>query len=292
MAPPEARAGGRRTADTVMRTARATIIVVLMLLGSLVAEPGHAAGPVAAPALAANDLGTVRAEGVTLTDSLGSFGQANAYTFRVADGRSSVHLYVGDLWYDVDVLLLRASALPDDSTQWRTMACGGDCLASAPASTRRRVQLLQPKGLIEAVEPGTYAVVVRPRDEAGFNAWHHYTLRVVVTPPACAVTDDSGSGYRLALVMAPMSPGRSDLVTMTAYVLPPFGDLFDYAWSVDGRVLPANGATAQAPALELSRGRAGPHDVRVIARGARPYPDPDQAEIPPTLSAGCSVTTG
>src|SRR4051812_49630450 len=116
--------GGRRVAERV----RAALVVVLTLALALAAQPGYAVGPtdapVGAPAQAANDLGTVHADGVTLTDGLGSFGQANAYAFRVADGPGSVQVYVGDLWYDVEVLLLRASALPADSAQWRSLPCG------------------------------------------------------------------------------------------------------------------------------------------------------------------------
>jgi hypothetical protein len=268
------------------------LVAALTLLLALAAEPGYAAGPARSPALATHDLGTIRADGATLADSLGSFGQANAYTFRVADGPSSVQVYVGDLWYDVDVLLLRASALPDDPGQWRSMSCADGCLASAPSSARRRVQLVQPKGLIESVEAGPYAVVVRPRDEADFSAGHPFTLRVMATPPVCGLTDDTGGGYRLAVVAAPAAPRRADLVTLTAYVLPPFGDLFDFEWSVDGRRLPSSGAVAQVLAFDLSGGRTGAHEVRVLARGVRPYPDPDQAEVPPTLAVGCSVTTG
>src|SRR5438067_2028728 len=87
--------------------ARAALFAALVLLLAMVAQPGYAIGPADRPAQAANDLGTVRADGVTLTDSLGSFGQANAYGFRVVDGPGTVQVYVGDLWYDVEVLLLR-----------------------------------------------------------------------------------------------------------------------------------------------------------------------------------------
>ena len=44
------------------------------------------------------------------------------------------------------------------------------CLASAPASARRQVQFIQPKGLFQAVEPGTYAVVVLDNETAGVLA--------------------------------------------------------------------------------------------------------------------------
>jgi hypothetical protein len=267
--------------------------LMLALAGQLVtidARPGYAGAPSALPAQAASDLGTVRADGVTLTDSLGSFGQANAYTFRVADGPGAAQVYVGDLWYDVEVLLLRASALPDDPAQWRSMACGAGCVASAPASARRRIQLVQPKGLIEPVETGSYAIVVRPRDEADFSASRQFTVRVLVSPPVCAVSGDADGGYRLALAMTPASPRRSDLVTLTAYVLPPFGDLFDFELSVDGQPIASNGPVAQVPARDLTGGRAGGHQVQVVARGTQPYPDPDQPETPPSLTAGCTLT--
>src|SRR5215212_2049668 len=272
--------------------ARAALAAVLALLLVTVPGPGHAAGPAPVPARATMDLGALRADGVTLKGSLGSFGQANAYTFQVADGPGTVQVYVGDLWYDVDVLLLRASALPDDPAQWRGVACGVGCLASAPASARRRVQLVEPKGLIEAVDNGAYALVIRPRDEADFSDWREFTLRVMVTPPVCAVTDAGASGYRLALAVTPSAPRRADLVTLAAYVLPPFGDLFDIEWSVDGRQLGQGGPVAQGLAFDLAGGRSGAHDVRVVARGVRAYPDPDQPEVPPTLTVGCSLPLG
>lgn len=277
--------GGRRVTERV----GAALVVVLTLALSLVAETGYAIGPANLPAQAANDLGTIRADGVTLTDSLGSFGQANAYTFRVADGPGSVQVYVGDLWYDVDVLLLRASALPADSGQWRGLPCGTGCMTSAPPSARRRVQFIQPKGLIESVEPGSYALIVRPRDEADFSAWRQFTLRVVVTPPVCAVSGGPEDAYRVALAMTPAAPRRFDLVTLTAYVLPPFGDLFEYEWSGDGWQR-GTGPVVQMPAFDLTGGRSGSHEVRVTARGVKAYPDPDQPEIPPAVSVGCSVS--
>ena len=286
------RRAGRPAAGRSAAAEWAVVAAALLVLQTIGAAPGYAAGPPTLPARAASDLGTVRADGVTLTDSLASFGQANAYTFRVVDGPGAVQVYVGDLWYDVEVLLLRASALPDDPGQWRSLACGADCLSSAPPSARRRIQFVQPKGLIEPVQNGSYAIVVRPRDEADFSDWRQFTVRVTVSPPLCTVNDDAASGYRLALAMTPASPGRADLVTLTAYVSPPFADLFDFAWTVDGRAIGSNGPVAQGSVLELTGGRPGGHQVQVVARGARPYPDPAQPETPPSLSTGCTLTAG
>jgi hypothetical protein len=271
--------------------ARAAFIAALAFLPVAFPAPGYAGSPGELPALASNDLGTVRADGTTLRDTLSGFEQANAYTFRVADGPGTAEVYVGDLWYDVDVMLWRASSLPGNPSQWRAMPCdeGAGCLASAPVSARRRVQFVQPKGLFQAVDSGSYVVIVRPRDEAEFSASRQFTLWVAVAPPVCTVASDGEGRYQIALAMTPAHPRRAELVTMTAYVLPPFGDLFDFEWTANGRRLAPSGPTTQAIAFDLAQGRSSGHEVGVVARGARPYPDPEQAEIPPTISATCPL---
>lgn len=284
--------GLTRSART--RLARAAATAALAFLLAAFAEPGYAGSPHGLPVRATSDLGVLRADGVTAVDSFGSFEQANAYTFRVDDGPGTAEIHIGDLWYDVEVMLWQASALPASPSQWRTMPCDetAGCLASAPASARRQVQFIQPKGLFQAVEPGTYAVVVRPRDEDGFSAWRQFTIWVAVAPPVCAIGSDSKGHYQLALAMTPARPRRADLVTMTAYVLPPFGDLFEFEWTVNGRPLAATGPTAQVLAFDLAQGRSGSQDVQVVARGVTPYPDPAQPEIPPSLSVACPLTVG
>ena len=274
------------------RLTRAVAAAALVVLLLMLAQPGLAAGPAAHPSRAAHDLGTPRADGVTMVDSLGSYPQANAYIFRVADGSSAAHVYLGDLWYDVDVLLWHASMLPDDPAQWRTMPCdnAAGCMTSAPPSARRRIQFIQPKTLLVPVDPGAYALVVRPHEAIESSSWRPFTLRVAVTPPPCAVISEAG--YLAALVVTPARPRRVDLMTLTTYVLPPFEDLFDFEWSVDGRQLAATGPTAQFLAFELGGGGPRSHQFQVVARGARSYPDPDQPEIPPTLSVGCPLTVG
>src|SRR6185295_3764231 len=95
------RAGHSRLTQPAWMWMRAAVVAVLVVLLAAVAEPGYAGGPAALSSQAAADLWTVRADGVTLVDALSSFGQANAYAFRVGDGPGTVQLYVGDLWYDV-----------------------------------------------------------------------------------------------------------------------------------------------------------------------------------------------
>jgi hypothetical protein len=288
---PGHRAARGLRATCLARAAAAAALVVLLLA---VAQPGLASGPAAYPSRAVHDLGAPRADGVTMVDSLDSDAHVKAYAFRVDDGAGAVHVYLGDLWYDVDVLLWHAPMLPNDPAQWRTMPCdnAAGCMTGTPPSARRRIQFIQPKTLLVPVDPGSYALVVRPREQIEPSVWRPFTLRVAVTPPPCAVTGAHEAGYLAALVTTPARPRRADLVTLTAYVLPPFEDLFDFEWSVDGRRLAATGPTAQLLAFELGAGGASGHQVQVVARGARSYPDPDQPEIPPTLSVGCPLMVG
>jgi hypothetical protein len=72
-------------------------------------------------------------------------------------------------------------------------------------------------------------------------------------------------------------------MTFTATLNPPFTDLFDFDWTIDGQPFGDGSAVAQLP-----RPSSGSHNVQVIARGARPYPDPTLPEFPPTLSASGS----
>ena len=50
-------------------------------------------------------LGSPNASGMTLTDALTYSGQVRAYKFQVGPERQAAHLYLGDLWYDIDLYL-------------------------------------------------------------------------------------------------------------------------------------------------------------------------------------------
>jgi hypothetical protein len=60
---------------------------------------------------------------------------------------------------------------------------------------------------------------------------------------------------------------------------PPYTDLFDFEWLVDGQRYGDN-----SPVVQLPRPASGSHTVVVVARGARYYPDRTLPEFPPTLS--------
>ena len=78
-------------------------------------------------------------------------------------------------------------------------------------------------------------------------------------------------------LLEPQNPGPFSLMSFTAAVSPPYTDLFDFDWQLDGQPVPAGSVTnIQSPTQALPKGAVGEHKVRVTARGARPYPDPAQ----------------
>ena len=81
------------------------------------------------------------------------------------------------------------------------------------------------------------------------------------------------------------------LLSFNAFLSPPYTDLYDFDWAVDGVSMPdAAGLTLQLPTAELPATVGRRHRARVTARGVREYPDPDPAfrQIPPTLSVECT----
>jgi hypothetical protein len=292
------------TADarSVIAAARMALLAVLAALLLLPAEPAASFEATAAPARLAppaqsvSDLGSPDGSGTTRVDRLAGPGQANAYTFTVGPGQSTVQVYVGDLWYDVDVSLWRLAGRADDVIGRTGCDRGAGCVASSRPSRRRVVQFIEPKTILETADPGSYAVVVRAPDAADFDAGRSYTLRVAVTPPVCAVERGADDRYSAALAVIPSSPSRSSLITMVAYVMPPYTDLFDFSWSVEGAPVSDLGfGMAQVPGFSLPRTSSGAVSASVTIRGARQYTDPTDptySHVPldgGTLTVRCDV---
>ena len=285
----------------VQRAIAATRIATLTILGlGLLLTTGPITSQAGSEPLSQStrDLGTPDAGGVSQTDRFQSFSQAKVYTFAVPPGPATVQVYLGDLWYDVDLSLWRLASRAEDVAGRAGMGCdrAGGCVAATAPSRRRVIQFVEPKTLLEMVEGGTYAVVARPRDGASFDPDRPFTLRVAVTPPVCAIERGGDDRYTAALAIVPASPAPWDLVTMAAYVLPPFTDLFDFSWSVDGGPAPdGQGATAQLPGFRLPRAPAGTVTAGVVLRGTRQYTDPTDptySHVPldgGTLTLRCDV---
>jgi len=277
---------------------RVALLATLALGLLLTTAPVDARAGFAPPSQATRDLGTPDAGGVSQTDRFQGFGEVKVYTFAVPPGPATVQVYLGDLWYDVDLSLWRLAGRADAVPGRAGAGCDrpAGCVAATAPSRRRVIQFIEPKTLLETVEGGAYAVVVRPRDAAGFDPDRPFTLRVAVTPPVCAVARGGDDRYAAALAIVPASPAPWDLVTMVVYVLPPFTDLFDFSWSVDGGPAPdGQGAMAQLPGFSLPRTPAGTVTAGVVLRGTRQYTDPTDptySHVPldgGTLTLRCDV---
>jgi hypothetical protein len=247
------------------------------------------------------ELGSPDAEGVTVPQiRLASPTDRVAYRFVVAAPRTGF-VYVGDQWYDLDLALYSI-------TRSQTVACWQTLGARARSERheRRQIQFVRPdEQIIENLEPGVYVLTAGAVASSDFDAGRGFTVRVALGPTLCGSLDPpnvphprypglavraADAWYQLGMSVRPEQPGPFDLVTFSAFVSPPYTDLFDFEWELDGQRIPgAEIPTVQLPARALlGDGARGTHSVRVTARGARAYPDPEQTHIPPTLSVSCS----
>ena len=229
-------------------------------------------------------IGSPDAHGVTLRDGLTYPSQVRAYRFRIEPEMSTAYIYLGDLWYDLEVALWRD---PPNEVELG----GAQLLAEATAGERRVLQFVRPQLIVEQLPPGGYTLFVRAAHTGSFDPRRGFTLRVALGPPSCATARDPAARYQLALSYQPLQPAAFSLLSFNAYLSPPYSDLFDFEWEIDGRPVPGNlRETLQVALADLPAGAHGEHHVRVMARGVRAYPDPDPAfrHVPPTLSVECS----
>jgi hypothetical protein len=236
------------------------------------------------------ELGDPGQQARTVRTAFDAPGQVRAFRFQVTEGGGTGVLYVGDLWHEADVSLWREGGA-GGSAPWLRGGCDPalGCVAAARPSQRRVIQFIGPKSLVEPLDPGAYVLAVAAPPVADASFARGFTTYVAVHPRACGIRADETGRYALGLAVQPGRPSRFDLLTFSAFVAPPFGDLFEFEWHVDGqRVAGPAREIVQRAATDLSGVPSGEHTVRVTARGARPYPDPAQPEIPPTIDLTCS----
>jgi hypothetical protein len=230
-------------------------------------------------------LGTPNAEGETRSAALSQTDERKAFRFHVGAEPQAAHIYLGDQWYDLDVALYEAD-LPQPVARWLL-------LRKAETSGTRVIQFVRPEKIIQKLKPNTrYTILVLAAYDV--DPSRPFTLRVALGPEVCAKEphDDSADDaltYLLAITVQPPDPGPFSLVSFNAFVSPPYSDLFDFEWEIDGQPVPgAGGVTIHRAASDFQKTLDGMHRVRVTARGARDYPDPDQPHRPPTLSVECA----
>ena len=249
------------------------------------------------------NIGTPGADGVTRQEKLAQAGDKIRYAFHVPSP-SSAFIYVGDQWYDLDLALFTQGHCV---AAWEVAAKG-----SSDKEGRRILQYQRPDEEILNLEPGDYLLIVghkyaeTPEFAAGFDPEKGFTVRIALNAPVCNLNPPNDqptrfpgvskrrddAWYQLAMSFQPNSPGPFDLMTFNAMVSPPFLDLFDFAWQIDGMPVPdSNTPTIQMAVIALPKTPDGQHQVKVFAKGARVYPDPDQPHIPldgGILSVSCT----
>jgi hypothetical protein len=235
-----------------------------------------------------------------MQERLGHPGDERAFRFTIAEP-SALYVYVGDQWYDLDLALF--SITKDQGVAcWRTAGAR----ARSERHERRAIQLVRPdEQIVELVDPGDYALMIGLAPGAVYDPTHQFTVRVALTPPLCGalappnvpnpdypglVMRADDAWYQLGITIDPAERERSpfSLLTFSAYLSPPYLDLYEFDWLLDGRpVLDVVAPMIQESSAHLPR-PAHVHRVEVTARAVRDYPDPDQPHRPPTLTAGCS----
>jgi hypothetical protein len=265
--------------------------------------------PQCAPATAQvrSDIGSPDANGYTLQDRLNDPAERHAYAFHVPQP-AAAFIYVGDQWYDLDLVLYTKGICV---AAWEVSA-----KAYSFNSERRVIQYVRPDEEIINVNPDDYELVVShkywqsPQAATDFDPSRNFTVRVALAPKVCSLAPPNNQPnpkypglfkrpddalYQLGLSFQPDSPGPFDLMSFNAVVSPPYLDLFDFDWTIDGQPVPGvTSATVQQAVSGLPATADGQHRVRVTARGVREYSDPGtppEYRLPPTLSTECSFTT-
>jgi hypothetical protein len=257
------------------------------------------------------DMGTPDEQGVSIPDTLSTAAEKHGFYFSVPK-RSAASLYVGDQLFDLDLYLYRRGGCPAGS--WERLV-----RTWSARSEQMVLQFVRPDEQIVNLDPGEYLLLVGhkyaedPQYARDFDPTRGFTIRIALNPPYCGLAppdvldpnpldrtimmlrrpDDAL--YQLGLNYQPDEDELSpfSLMTFEAFVSPPYTDLYDFAWELDGK--PVAGETAptlQTATADLVKTADGVHKVRVTGIGAREYPHPTLTHIPPTLAVECTFKLG
>jgi hypothetical protein len=257
------------------------------------------------------DMGTPDEQGFTLADTLSNAAEKHGYYFSVPV-RSAASLYVGDQLFDLDLYLYRRGQCPPGS--WEKLV-----RTWSARSEQMVLQFVRPDEQIVNLDAGDYLLLVGhkyaedPAYARDFDPSRGFTIRVALNPPYCGLSpadvlspnpldpsvmmlrrpDDAL--YQLGLNYQPDEQELNpfSLMTFDAFVSPPYTDLYDFTWELDGVTLPGETTPLiQTAATDLAQTADGVHKVRVTAIGAREYPHPTLSHIPPTLAVECAFRLG
>ena len=223
------------------------------------------------------------------TESLATQDEVDRFRFTVRE-KGTVYVYVGDQWYDMNLGLfsMRTNA---EVGCWTVQV-----RATSTESERHRLGFVRPDERAVEVEEGDYILVARVADGAVVDPARNYTVRIAVGPRVCALEPpntpdpqypglsnkpDNPDLFQVGVTFQPDASelGPFTLMSFNAFVSPPFTDLFEFTWELDGQIVAGEtGPTILKPFAELPTTPLGLHTVKLTARGAREYQDPTEAQ--------------
>ena len=289
---------------------RRVVFVLLMVLA--LAAPASRAGAqqglgcIPDPDQSRIDMGAPGADGVTqhldLTDPSVTVG-----VHFTTSQPYAAELYVGDQWYDLAMYLYVRGACKSQGG-WEKLI-----RAWSVRAERRVIQFMRPNEQLVNLLPGEYLMVAQydPAGQEPFDPAKGFTTRVATASPVCGLdpADDlqpnpAAPGimvprrpdealYQLGLALDPPSEAQRvpfTLMSFSVILSPPYTDLFDFSWTLDGQPLDLDPSAFlyQIPVEGLPRTPGGQHTIQVVAKGARYYPDPTLTHLPPTLTVNCT----
>ena len=230
-------------------------------------------------------------------EGLGSVGEVRRYLFNVKQ-KGTAYVYVGDQWYNLNLGLF--SVLFGAESCWSVEALG-----TSNSAERRVLQFVRPDERAIDVEPGDYILSVRAGDAMGFDPSRKFTVRVAVAPKACGLVPSDVPTEYPGMTQKPENPNKFQvgvsfspdesalgpfaLMSFNAYVSPPYTDLFDFAWELDGQPVPnETGPVILKPFKDLPQRPM--HTVKLTAKGARAYEDPTDPQYNFTPFDGGTVS--
>jgi len=220
-------------------------------------------------------------------EKLNDMTDAKRYVFRVKE-KGTAFVYVGDQWYNLNLGIF--------SVKDKKVACWTvDGRGASTQSERRDLQFVRPDERAIDVTPGEYMVTVRAGDAMGFDASRAFTVRIAITPGLCNLQPANEPTEYEGMTKKPdnpdkfqvgvsISPGEAErgpfaLMSFNAYVSPPYTDLFDFTWELDGKVVPNEiGPTILKPYADLPKSPLGVHTLKLTVKGAREYKDPTESQ--------------
>ena len=273
-------------------------VLVAMVAATVAVEP-HAAGVALGQAVpqqicgssggVPRPIGQPDANGWTSREeSLANVDERKRYQFSVKE-KGTAYVYVGDQWYDLNLGLYSVKSATDVGC-WQVQVRG-----TSIESEMHRLGFVRPDERAIEVEPGDYILTALAADNAVVDPNRNFTVRIAVGPRVCSLSPANQPTEYPGMTNKPENPdlfqvgvtfqpdaselGPFTLMSFNAFMSPPFTDLFEFTWELDGQVVAGEtGPTILKPYAELPKTPAGLHTVKLTAKGVKEYEDPTEKQ--------------